>query len=138
MIFNYQIIRLFTYQEEIINVGAKLIYVTAIFIIFDAFQGCLAGTILAMGKQKLGSIINLVSYLAIMIPLSYFLGFTLNYGVYGIYIGSISGVLSVFLMYVYLICKIDWEKLANEVYSLVRKQNDELVLFLDEKESQKY
>ena len=136
VIFRVELIELFTHQQQIVEIGSQLMIISAIFIIGDYMQGCLAGTILAMGKQRSGSIINLVSYILIMLPISYILGFSFDLGVFGIYIGGIFGPLWVLCMYSYMICKTDWEQLSNEIYARIHKQNDELAVKLLEKDSQ--
>lgn len=115
IVFRYQLPKIFTYHEEMIEVASRLLIVFTFIVVGDFIQGCQVGSMLAMGLQKYGSYINILSYLGLTLPMSYILAFYFDLGVYGVYIGAVSGSSFAGLCYLIVVQTANWEKLAQEI-----------------------
>jgi len=86
--------RLYTQNLESIELSSSILKYYAFFFILDTlnimFQGILGGA----GKQHITSVWNLLMTMLLMIPLSYFLCFYLEIGLFGLWI-SISSYVSI-------------------------------------------
>jgi len=126
LIFNKHFFaRFFTTDPEVVHVLETLIYFVAMLELFDGTQGTLGRILFGMGLQNKASMINLVAYWAIMIPLGIIFGLYLEWDVYGIYSACIISGSIVVMGFSYLLCKADWEqiiKLADERTENVKKE----------------
>eukprot|EP00345_Euplotes_harpa_P007371 CAMPEP_0168331974 /NCGR_PEP_ID=MMETSP0213-20121227/8677_1 /TAXON_ID=151035 /ORGANISM="Euplotes harpa, Strain FSP1.4" /LENGTH=202 /DNA_ID=CAMNT_0008335901 /DNA_START=889 /DNA_END=1494 /DNA_ORIENTATION=+ len=116
IVFRTDLVRIFTQQEEIIIVASNLLIIISVMIIADFTQGCFVGTLLAMGKQMYGSVVNIISYLIFMIPLAYVSAFYFDMGVYGILTCGAFGSAFAAVAYIYIVYTTDWQQLANEIF----------------------
>lgn len=91
-IFRYNIVGLFTTDEAVIDIGATLLIFVAIFQISDGLQCVGAGILRGLTDVKVMMFYAFISYLCINIPIGYFLGFILELGASGIWIGFIFGL----------------------------------------------
>ena len=114
IIFRQFFTLVFTKDQEVMKIMKILMYLLVIEVIFDANQGVLTRILIAMGKQKLASIANLVGYYILMIPIGTIAAFVFGLGIYGIWIGLIFagvGAVSGFLIIIYTV---DWTQIRKE------------------------
>lgn len=92
MLFKNFFPTLFVSDLEVIEIAASLILVAGLFQISDGIQvvglGCLRG----MSDVKKPTLITLMAYWGLAIPASYVLGFTLDMGPSGIWLGLLIGL----------------------------------------------
>jgi len=69
LVFRRGIASYFSSDEEVVDIASRLILIMNVELIFDNTQGLLRGVLLGMGKQKMATVANLISYYAIMVPL---------------------------------------------------------------------
>lgn len=81
--------------------------------ITDSAQGLLSGTIRALGIQGKAAVFVLLSYYLLALPLSFYLTFTLNLSISGIWLGTFIGTTVQSLGFIYLITKADWKEIAD-------------------------
>ena len=74
-VFRRQILSIFTNNEEIINIGADMMWFSIIVNGLDFQQGLLYGVIKALVKQKCAAILNFISCNVLALPLSYLCAF---------------------------------------------------------------
>lgn len=86
--------------------------------ICDATAGAAAGVLRGTGKQLIGALCNLVGFYFIGFPTGVSLMFAANMGIVGLWTGLAIGVSLQALVFVTFLCKLDWEKAAEE--ALVR------------------
>jgi MATE family multidrug resistance protein len=101
ILFNHQIPLLFIQNHEVAKASAGLFIIAGIFQISDGLQvvglGCLRG----LGDVKIPTLITLLAYWAIAIPLGYLLGFVYSLGLDGVWWGLLSGlsVSAIFMLF---------------------------------------
>jgi MATE family multidrug resistance protein len=76
----------FTKEIEIVELTAQLLIVAAFFQLFDGMQVTLLGLLRGLQDVKIPTLITLIGYWVIALPLAYFLAFNLNLKTVGIWI----------------------------------------------------
>lgn len=76
---------LFTNDDDVIQVVVGVLPLCAAFQLFDALAACCGGILRGIGRQEIGGYVNLISYYAIGLPISFFTGFRLGWGLYGLW-----------------------------------------------------
>ena len=79
-------------SAKVLQIGQMLIYVAAMFQLADALQVILLGLLRGLEDTRVPMIIAAVCYVCVGIPLSYGIGFLMDYGAMGIWIGFIGGL----------------------------------------------
>ncbi|CAN8102741.1 unnamed protein product [Discula destructiva] len=106
--FRYQLPRLFTTDEDVIELVASVMPVCAVMQFVDCLAAVSHGLLRGTGKQEFGSWANLVCYYVVALPLAFGTAFGLGWKLYGLWFGVSVGlalVSSVELVYLY---KSDW------------------------------
>ena len=97
---------LFTTDEAVIKLAATMIGYVSIALIFDTGQSLLAMSLRARRDTWFPTLVHILSYIVIMIPLTWYASFELGRGALGLIDGIIFGTLTPFtllaLRYVYL------------------------------------
>lgn len=77
--------RMFVDDPYVLGLAAKLMIIAAFFQLFDGIQAVCVGILRGIQDVRVPTLITFVAYWIIALPLGYFLGFTLNWGVEGIW-----------------------------------------------------
>jgi len=95
---------------EVVKLSASLLIISAFFQISDGLQAVVLGALRGLQDVNLPALIAFFSYGLIGLPISYFLGIKIEYGVTGIWIGLLAGLTSssilLFLRFQYLTKKL--------------------------------
>jgi len=83
---------LYTNDNQVIILTAHLLMMAAIFQLFDGLQIVMISILRGIGDVRHAMIYAFIAYILINIPLGYFLSFTLNFGIIGLWIGLIVGL----------------------------------------------
>lgn len=83
--FNHALPKLFTDDKDILDLTSSLLLIAAVFQLFDGLQVTSIGMLRGMEDVKFPTYITLIGYWILALPLAYFLGFTLNLKVIGIW-----------------------------------------------------
>jgi MATE family multidrug resistance protein len=83
----------FTSNAAVLEIGATLLFVAAIFQLFDGVQGVATGVLRGLGDTRTPMLWNLAGHWAIGLPLGYVLCFRLGLGVIGLWWGLSSGLI---------------------------------------------
>ena len=94
------ILRVFTTDTGVIETGAILLLVAAIFQLFDGLQVVATGVLRGLGDTRTPMLINLAGHWAIGLPTGYVLCFSWGWGVVGLWIGLSIGLVLVGLVLV--------------------------------------
>jgi len=86
------LIGLFTRDESVLALGSTLLFVAAIFQLFDGLQGVATGTLRGLGDTKTPMITNLAAHWLFGLPVGYTLCFSLGVGVVGLWVGLSTGL----------------------------------------------
>ena len=83
---------LYVDNNEVIEIASLLLIIAGLFQISDGVQAVGLGILRGIRDTKIPTFVTFISYWIISVPLSYILGISLNYGVYGIWIGLSIGL----------------------------------------------
>lgn len=108
-IFREYVARIFTSDEEVIEIAKTIIPIIGLNNIFDGFNVVTSGCLRGQGRQKVGSILALIAYYGLAIPCSYIGGFVLDYKVAGLWGGIMVGIVSLSAMQGVVTLKGDWD-----------------------------
>jgi MATE family multidrug resistance protein len=83
---------LFTKDADVINIASSLLVIAAFFQLSDGIQVVGLGALRGVKDVKIPTVITLIAYWVIGLPMSYVFGFKLNMGVQGIWYGLSIGL----------------------------------------------
>ncbi|WP_295772596.1 MATE family efflux transporter [uncultured Mucilaginibacter sp.] len=81
-----------TSDVGVINIASKLLIIAAFFQLFDGAQVVGLGILRGMGDVNVPTLITLLAYWVIGLPLGYLLGITLDMGAEGVWYGLVAGL----------------------------------------------
>jgi MATE family multidrug resistance protein len=87
------LIGLFTQQPDVLAVGTSLLFIAAIFQLFDGLQIVATGVLRGLGDTRTPMITNLAGHWCLGLPIGYTLCFGYGFGVYGLWIGLSTGLI---------------------------------------------
>lgn len=108
---------LFSEAPEVTNISNQILILVGLNQIVDSFNVLGAGILRSQGRQRIGSILNLISYYVVALPLGYILAFKFDFGLKGLWLGLICGV--IFLTSTEAIC------VYSSNWALILKESDE-------------
>ncbi|MGH9331929.1 MAG: MATE family efflux transporter, partial [Vicinamibacterales bacterium] len=85
----------FTTDRAVIDVGARVLMVAAVFQIFDGLQGVGTGILRGLGDTRSPMVWNLAGHWLFGLPVGYTLCFGLGFGVVGLWTGLSAGLIFV-------------------------------------------
>lgn len=83
----YFLPRLFSSDEQVIDLVARVLPLCAAFQLFDALATNSNGLLRGLGRQSVGGWVQLFCYYAVAMPISFGTTFGLNWGLYGLWTG---------------------------------------------------
>jgi MATE family multidrug resistance protein len=93
-----QIIGIFTHDPAVLALGVSLLFVAALFQLFDGVQGVTTGVLRGLGDTRTAMIANLAGHWLLGLPVGYLLCFVAGVGVLGLWIGLSLGLVTVGLV----------------------------------------
>lgn len=87
------LIRAFTADGEVVGIGVRLLFVAAIFQLFDGVQGVTTGALRGLGDTRTAMLWNLGGHWAVGLPLGFLLCFRWGYGLVGLWWGLSVGLI---------------------------------------------
>lgn len=87
------LIGLFSTDEAVLALGTRLLFVAAIFQLFDGLQGVTTGVLRGLADTRTPMITNLAAHWLFGLPVGYTLCFVLGAGVIGLWIGLSTGLI---------------------------------------------
>jgi multidrug resistance protein, MATE family len=97
LVFPRAILGLYTKDATLIDVGVILLYVAAVFQMFDGLQVVATGVLRGLGDTRSPMFMNLAGHWVIGLPIGYLLCFRAGLGVFGLWIGLSIGLIVVAL-----------------------------------------
>ncbi len=92
LIFSQDILKIFTKDENLIQVGVSIIFLVASFTLFDGIQAVCMGILKGLKQTKQMLVIMILSYLFISIPIGIVLAYKFNLLLRGFWIGLSLGL----------------------------------------------
>ncbi|MDQ6677830.1 MAG: MATE family efflux transporter [Acidobacteriota bacterium] len=81
------ILRIFTTDAQVIEAGVMLLFIAALFQLFDGVQTVSIGALRGLGDTHTPMLCNLIGYWGVGLPLGYWLCFSRNWGAPGLWAG---------------------------------------------------
>lgn len=110
----YELPKLLTEDEEVIELVAQMIPLMAIMQIFDAMAAMAHGLLRGIGKQHFGGYANLFSYYVVALPISFGTAFALDWKLEGLWCGVTIGLALVAAVEYWYIYTSDWDQSVRE------------------------
>jgi len=104
----------FTDDVQITQITSKLLIIAAMFQLFDGLQVVFIGVLRGVEDFKFPTLITLIAYWVIALPLAYLLAFTYNMGVYGIWYALLISLIFVALTLYFRIRMLIGRNLRNK------------------------
>jgi len=89
------ILQLFTTDVTVLSIGVPLVFVAALFQLFDGLQGVATGVLRGLGDTRTPMVWNLAGHWAIGLPVGYVLCFERGWGALGLWSGLCVGLMVV-------------------------------------------
>jgi multidrug resistance protein, MATE family len=114
------LIGFFTDDEAVLALGSWLLFLAAVFQLFDGLQGVATGVLRGVGDTRTPMITNLTAHWLFGLPVGYTLCFVLGVGVFGLWIGLSTGLIiaGVVLLYV-------WHRRIRSLQHRVERRQDD-------------
>jgi len=111
--------RMFTKDEDVIEMAASVFPIAAAFQIFDGIQATSGGVLRGCGRQVLGAAYNFVAYYIIGLPLASVFAFVLDFGLQGLWGGVAIALSLAAVTAVTIVLKTNWEKQVQDALERV-------------------
>ncbi|KAF4228152.1 hypothetical protein CNMCM8980_002587 [Aspergillus fumigatiaffinis] len=105
---------LFTSDEEVIKLVAGVLPLCAAFQLFDALAANCNGIMRGIGRQEIGGYVQLFSYYAIAMPISFGTTFGLNWGLFGLWSGVAIALCLVSIIEMIFLTQADWNRAVTD------------------------
>lgn len=92
VVWRHELPLLYIDDQSVIAIAAPLLIIAGLFQLSDGMQVVCAGALRGLQDVKIPSLMIFVAYWVISLPLGYWLGFKLNYGANGIWMGLLIGL----------------------------------------------
>ncbi|PYH87455.1 MATE efflux family protein subfamily [Aspergillus ellipticus CBS 707.79] len=110
----YYIPRLFTSDDEVIELVAQVLPLCAAFQLFDALAANCNGILRGIGRQEIGGYVQLFCYYAIAMPISFGTTFGLDWGLFGLWSGVALALLLVSIIEAIYLIRTNWNKSVED------------------------
>ena len=99
--FPETIVKVFSTDEAVIRVGVNLLYIAALFQLFDGFQVVATGALRGAGDTRTPMLANLVGHWLFGLPVGWWLCFRMDWGAPGLWAGLSVGLIFVGVVLAY-------------------------------------
>ncbi|KAE8333602.1 mate-domain-containing protein [Aspergillus sergii] len=106
--------RLFTPEEEVIELVAQVLPLCAAFQLFDAVAANCNGILRGIGRQEIGGYVQLFCYYAVAMPISFGTTFGLGWDLLGLWSGVALALLLVSVIEVVFLIRTDWDRSVQD------------------------
>ena len=87
------LVRRFTPDADVIAIGIGLLFVAAVFQLFDGIQAAATGALRGLANTQTPMLVNLVGHWVIGLPTAYLLCFQYGWGARGLWAGLAAGLI---------------------------------------------
>ena len=112
MFFDDNFIGLFTTDKDVIKIGTEALIWISLGYIFFGFGMVVSQAFNGAGDTRTPTILNLIGYWLIQIPLAWILAVWMNIGMIGIYLTTVIVSFVIVILSVYLLKKGEWKKVV--------------------------
>ena len=109
------IARAFTTDPQVVEMGAALLSVAAVFQLFDGVQTVVTGALRGSGDTRTPMLCHLIAYWLLGLPLGYYLAFGRGWGAVGLWVGLCLGLIAIGLVLLTV-----WHRKARQWFTTLR------------------
>ena len=91
-LFNSFFVSLYTRDAEVADMASKLVWIAALFQLSDGVQCVSLGILRGLADTKIPTVVTIIAYWVIGIPLGYVMAYTMHLECYGIWFGLSLGL----------------------------------------------
>lgn len=113
-LFPEAVLRIFTTDHSLFTLGVQLLFLAAVFQLFDGIQVTAAGVLRGVGDTRTPMLSNLAGHWILGLPISYVLCFVLDWGAVGLWTG-----LSLGLVFVAVTLLVAWQRSSRRIDEIV-------------------
>ncbi|OQR85021.1 Multidrug/Oligosaccharidyl-lipid/Polysaccharide (MOP) Flippase Superfamily [Achlya hypogyna] len=106
---------LFISDPQVIELTAYILLFTLPGHILDGMNAVSQGIFRATGEQSMATVVNAAAFYLVGIPLAAVFGFYLDWGVEGLWVGFTHGSLTAFVLYMIVLCRVDWPAVTQAI-----------------------
>ncbi|KAI9148598.1 ethionine resistance protein [Blastocladiella emersonii ATCC 22665] len=129
MVFRHDWGRIFNNNENVIKLVASVLPVCALFQFADGGVCVVGGILRGCGKQKIGALLNLVSYYLIGLPAALLFTFTFDLGLLGIWLGLAGTQIMCYgVQVLYVLYAVDWDLEVRYAQDRVNETDRQMLL----------
>ena len=115
LIWRRQILGYYSTNDEVIELGIKIILVYSPFFLIDYVRSVLVSALKSIGKEKIGSIAFLISYYVVGLLCEYLFGTTFKFYDQGLWVGVGLGTTTMLVTVTVLLLKTDLNVQASQI-----------------------
>jgi multidrug resistance protein, MATE family len=93
--FHRYLPRAFSTEPEIVNLAGRLLLIAAVFQVFDGLQVTLIGILRGFEDVNVPTVVTLVGYWLLALPLAYFFAFVVKLETFGVWLGLLASLVFV-------------------------------------------
>lgn len=112
--FKYDIIKLFSQDEEVIELASKIIPLGAAYQVNDCLAAVSGGVLRGQGRQRLAALIGLISYYLIALPFGFLLAFGFHLKLFGLWCGLTLAIFIISFLQSWVTLRSDWDSIISE------------------------
>ncbi|KAH7377851.1 putative multidrug resistance pump, partial [Pyrenochaeta sp. MPI-SDFR-AT-0127] len=116
---------LFSDDEEVISLAVDVFPWGAAFQVVDGLQAVNSGCLRAIGRGDIGAMVNIAAYYAVAIPLGLLVGFKLNWGLHGLWLGLAVALSIVGIGEFLIVNVVQWNRFTAYELGKVDETNNE-------------
>ncbi|KAJ3214922.1 hypothetical protein HK099_006610 [Clydaea vesicula] len=134
LLFKDKLGLIFTANQDVINTVSSIIPLGSFFQFSDGFNCVGGGVLRGLGQQKIGALMNVIGFYGLAIPLGFYLAFSLNWGLLGLWSGLATTSFCVSIFETYWISNVDWEAEVQKAEKLLSLNSTESYCTFNEDE----
>lgn len=109
----FKITYLFNSDPKVVALVANVLPLVALFQLVDSMATNCSGVLRGVGRQKITTYVHLPAYYVVAMPISIVTAFTLNWGLFGLWIGVTLALLLVSVVEFIYIQYLDWDRCVD-------------------------
>ncbi|VDO03182.1 unnamed protein product [Rodentolepis nana] len=118
----WQVSKIFTSDPSVIAIAAQCMPLFCVFLVFEGAVGVMGGAIRGSGLQPVGALVIFVCLYIISAPLGFTLLLKSNLKLTGLWIGSMTGLILISIVYLSLLLRTNWHKQIELAAKRTKKQ----------------
>ena len=120
LVLDYPLVRLYTEDPNVIHYATGLVMIAGLFQLFDGTQAIGLGILRGASDVKIPTLVTLIAYWGIGLPLGVYLALHTSYNVYGMWFALLSALLFASIMHTLRFMSITRKKISEVIFLIIR------------------